>query len=106
MPRVGGERDDGVGGAAQQSVVDELLVTASDGPQRRRQREREQEVLGRQQALPLRLQPPIGALCLALGARAVLTAVIAVLLGRAAVSAIELPSEHCGAAVLDVAQRA
>jgi hypothetical protein len=54
VARVSSERGDGVGGAAQERVVDYLLVTAREGAQRRRQREGEQEVLARQQALALR----------------------------------------------------
>lgn len=42
---VHGQRQHGVGGAAQERVVDDALMAARDGSQRRRQREGEQEVL-------------------------------------------------------------
>jgi len=74
--RVLGQLQQGLGGRAEEQVVDRLLLRASQGPQLGGQGEGDQEVRDGQQQLLLLVQPLIGLLVAALGTVPVLAGVI------------------------------
>ena len=101
MPGIGGDREHGLGGGAEQQVVDHGLVLPGDVGDLGRQREHDMEVADRQQIGFARGEPVPCRRALAFGAMPVATAVV----GDAAVAAVlarlDMAAEGRGAAGLD-----
>jgi hypothetical protein len=77
------------------------LVTASNRIELRRDGEREQKIWHRQKQILLVLQPTLRIFILAFGTMAVTTGVVTVLHLLTIRTTIDLPTQGCGAALLD-----
>lgn len=102
--RIGSELEQRRGSRLHEDRVDRVRMSESDRAELRRQREGQQVVGHRQQAVSLCGQPSAGVFSLALGTVPVTTGVEAVSLGVAVVTNLDVTAEGRGTALLDVAQ--
>jgi hypothetical protein len=103
--RVRGERDERLGGGAEQDGVEVFLMAADEFPQLLGHGEDDVKIGDRQQFLTPLLQPCRGILAVAFGATTVATGVVDIMLLATVITLQQVPSQDFCATVADIFDR-
>jgi len=101
VPGIGGDRQQRVGGRAEQEVVDDRLVLVGDRGDLGRQREDDVEIVDRQQIGLAGREPILRSGALTLGAMAIAARVVGDAAVAAILAALDMAAERGRAALLD-----
>jgi hypothetical protein len=101
VPGIGGDREQCLGGGAEQQVVDDRLVLISDRGEFGRQREDDMEIADRQQIGLAGREPIPRRRALAFGTMAIAARVVRDAAMAAVLATLDMPAEHGRATLLD-----